>query len=348
MGAGYWGVLDLRDLDLPVVAAPMAGGPSTPALVAAVSEAGGLGFLAAGYKTAEQVAAEVAAVRAATSAPYGVNLFLVAPCEPDAAALAAYRHSLEPEADRLGVALGEPRWDDDHWRAKVEVVLDLRPDVVSFTFGCPDEGLLRRLAQAGVLTTVTVTSVAEARAAVARGAASLSVQGPDAGGHRGAWDLEAPPDPTPLPDLLRPVVAAVDVPVVAGGGVSDSGDVASLLEHGAVAAQAGTAYLLADEAGTNPLHRTALRDSELAATAVTRAFTGRWARGLANRFIAEHADAPAGYPQLHHLTAPVRSAAVAAGDSQVAHLWAGTGHAHASAAPAADITRSLTPDESRP
>ncbi len=321
----------------------MAGGGSTPALAAAVSAAGGLGFLAAGYKTADQLAVEIDAVRAATSAPYGVNLFVVAPFEPDPGTLDAYRRSLEPEAARLGVTLGEPRWDDDDWLAKLDLVLDARPDVVSFTFGCPEPEVLRALAGRDILSTVTVTTVAEAREAEARGAASLAVQGPEAGGHRGTWDLEADPDPAPLLDLLGAVVAAVEVPVAAGGGVADVAGVSAVLERGALAAQVGTAYLLADEAGTNPVHRVALTDPAFARTDTTRAYTGRWARGLANRFMAEHSDAPVGYPHLHHLTAPLRSAAVAAGDPQVAHLWSGTGHARARTGPAADITRSLTP-----
>jgi nitronate monooxygenase len=339
--ASLAGVLQLRDLASPVVGAPMAGGPSTPALAAAISAAGGLGFLAAGYKPADAVATEIDAVRASTSAPFGVNLFVVEPYQPDPAALAGYRRSLEAEAARLGADLGEPRWDDDHWQAKIDLMLDVRPDVVSFTFGCPGPDVLHRLAAHDVLTTVTVTSVAESRAAVARGAASLSVQGPDAGGHRATWEPEAGPDPTPLADLLAAVLAAVDVPVVAGGGVSDAAGVASIAALGAVAAQVGTAYLLAAEAGTNPVHRAALTDPAFQTTELTRAYTGRWARGLANRFMAEHADAPAGYPHLHHLTAPLRAAAVAAGDAQVAHLWAGTGCTEARTAPAAEITRSL-------
>lgn len=336
-------MLDLRDLALPVVGAPMAGGPSTPALAAAVSGAGGLGFLAAGYKTPDQVAADVAAVHAATPAPFGVNLFVVAPYQPSVRRLHAYCESLEPEAARLGVELGTPRWDDDHWDSKLEVVLDVRPDVVSFTFGCPRPEVLRRLAGRGVLSMVTVTSASEARRAVAEGAAVLSLQGPDAGGHRGTWDLEAEPDTRPLPDLLAEVATAVEVPVVAGGGVADAADVAELLGQGALAAQVGTAYLLADEAGTRDVHRQALGDPAFATTGLTRAYTGRWARGLANRFMAEHGDAPAGYPHLHHVTAPLRAAAAAAGDPQVAHLWAGTGHRHSRMAGAAGITRSLAP-----
>lgn len=321
----------------------MAGGASTPALAAAVTEAGGLGYVAAGYKTAAAVADDLAAVRAATSGPLALNVFIVERHEPIKEELDAYRAALVPEAKRLGATLGEPTWDDDGRRAKLELVLDERPDLVSFTFGCPEAEVLSRLADAGVHTAVTVTTADEAREAVVRGAQSLVVQGPDAGAHRGTWDLLAEPSTQPLPELVRDVRAAVDVPLVAGGAVMDAAGVEAVLGAGAVAALCGTAYLLADEAGTNPLHRKALTDPAFEVTELTRAYTGRWARGLANRFIAEHRDAPAAYPQLHHLTAPLRKAAVAAGDAQVAHLWAGTGHALARPGPAAEITRSLTP-----
>jgi nitronate monooxygenase len=135
--------------------------------------------------------------------------------------------------------------------------------------------------------------------------------------------------------------AAVDVPVVAGGGIHDASGLTSLLDRGAVAAQVGTAFLLATEAGTNPTHRAALQDVAMTDTALTRAYTGRWARGLANQFMTDHADAPAGYPHVHHLTSPLRKAAASAGDRQVAHLWAGGAHRFARVADAADITRSF-------
>jgi nitronate monooxygenase len=322
----------------------MAGGASTPALAAAVSRAGGLGFLAAGYKTADRVASELAAVRRVTPGPVGLNLFLVRPYELPAEALDAYRRSLEPEAERFGVELGEPRWDDDGWDAKLAAALDLRPDVVSFTFGCPEAEVLGRLADVGIHATVTVTTVSEARAAVQRGAGSLCVQGPEAGGHRGVWDPEAVPDDrVRLHDLVTAIASCVQVPVIAAGGLSDAAGVDAVLRRGAVAAQVGTALLLADEAGTHPVHRAALVDPTSTRTDTTRAFTGRWARGLSNRFMREHADAPAGYPHLHHLTAPVRAAALAAGDAQAAHLWAGTGYAGIRSAPAREVVRALTP-----
>lgn len=337
-------MFDLRDLTVPVVAAPMAGGGSTAALAAAVSAVGGLGVLAAGYKAADQVAAEIEATRRATSGPIGVNLFVVAPYDPPTGTIEAYRRTLEPEAARLGVALGEPAWDDDDWTAKLEVVLTLRPEVVSFTFGCPDADILRSLAQRGIHTAATVTTVLEARQAAGLGVHSLCVQGPEAGGHRGTWDLEAEPeDGVGLTDLVSAILPEVDLPVVAAGAISEPAAVEGLLRRGAAAVQVGTALLLADEAGTHPAHRAALADPAFTHTERTRAFTGRWARGLANRFVRDHADAPPGYPQIHHLTAPLRAAALAAGDTQTAHLWAGTGFRSVRSGPAQQIIETLAP-----
>ena len=337
-------MFDPRDLRVPVVGAPMAGGASSPALAAEVSEAGGLGYLAAGYKTADRVASEVADMRRATSGPVGLNLFVVEPYDPPADALDAYRRSLEPEAARLGVSLGDPRWDDDGWDEKLGAALDLRPDAVSFTFGCPEPAVFRRLRELEIHSTVTVTTVSEARGAVQRGADSLCVQGPEAGGHRGVWDPGAVPDDrVALGELLAAILSEVQVPVLAAGGLGDAAGVDAVVRRGAVAAQVGTALLLADEAGTHPVHRAALVDTAFTHTARTRAFTGRWARGLSNRFMREHADAPAGYPHVHHLTAPVRAAALATGDAQAAHLWAGTGYTGIRSAPARQIVRSLAP-----
>ena len=337
-------MFDHRDLEVPIVGAPMAGGASSPALAAAVSEAGGLGYLAAGYKTAEKVASEIADVRMATSGPVGLNLFVVEPFHPPPHVLDAYRRSLEPEAARLGVDLGAPTWDDDGWEAKLGAALDLRPDVVSFTFGCPKAEVFRRLTELRIHSTVTVTTVSEAREAVQRGADSLCVQGPGAGGHRGVWSPDGiPDDRIGIEDLVAAITSEVEVPVVAAGGLTDATQVHAVMRRGAVAAQVGTALLLADEAGTHPVHRAALGDGAFTHTDRTRAFTGRWARGLSNRFMREHADAPTGYSHLHHLTAPVRAAALATGDAQTAHLWAGTGYRHVRSAPARQIIRALTP-----
>ena len=334
-------MFDLRGLDRPIIGAPMAGGPSTPGLAAAVSNAGGLGFLAAGYRTPADLEAQMREVVALTAGPVGVNLFVPDSFEPDPEELEAYLEAIGTEAAALGAEVGDPQADDDAWQEKLAVVLDLKPAAVSFTFGCPDAAVLARFSGAGILPIVTVTTLAEAEYAAAAGARALAVQGPDAGGHRGSFDQNALPTDQPLEETLRAIRLAVSIPLAAGGGVSGPDDVERLRACGADAVQVGTALLLADEAGTSPLHRAALADGRFAGTTLTRAYTGRFARGLTNRFILEHQDAPAGYPHLHHATAPLRKAAVARGDTDVAHLWAGTGYAAVRPGPAAAIVESL-------
>ncbi|WP_299168162.1 nitronate monooxygenase [uncultured Arthrobacter sp.] len=334
-------MFDLRDLALPIIGAPMAGGPTTPELAAAVSNAGGLGFLAAGYRAPEDLEEQLRSVSTLTGGPVGVNLFVPDSFQPDAALLDAYAQSLRAEAASLEVEVGEPRNDDDGWDAKLAIVLAAKPAAVSFTFGCPDAAVLGRMAGAGILPMVTVTTPAEAAFAVAAGARALAVQGPNAGGHRGNFDQREAPTGQLLEETLAGIRASTDVPLAAGGGVSGPGDVVRLRDSGAEAVQVGTALLLSDEAGTNALHRSALSEGRFPRTSLTRAYTGRYARGLTNRFILEHQDAPAGYPHLHYMTAPLRKAAVAQGNADVAHLWAGTGFASARQGPAAEIIESL-------
>ncbi|WP_167857938.1 nitronate monooxygenase [Mycobacterium sp. DL99] len=320
------GTFDVRGLRHPVIVAPMAGGPSTPELAAAGSDAGGLGFLAAGYLTADALVERVTAARGLTTEPLGVNLFAPQPSAGTPEQIQAYAADLAGEAQRYGVELGAPRYDDDAWAAKLDVVFDLRPEVVSFTFGLPSEPEVARLRGAGITTVGTVTTLDEAWLAVHRGVDVLAVQGPGAGGHRGTFDPAASPASQSLDHLLADVLAAVDIPVVAAGGLINADDVAGVLAAGAAAVQLGTAFLLADEAGSSPVHRAALQSSEFTETVVTRAFSGRYARGLRNRFIIDHdGQAPLGYPEIHYLTSPVRKASVAAGDPQGTNVWAGTG-----------------------
>jgi nitronate monooxygenase len=334
---------DLRDLGVRIIVAPMAGGPSTPGLAAAGTNAGGLGFVPAGYLSAETFAERLAAARRLTSGPVGANLFVPQPSAGTPAAIEGYAAALAPEAERYGVQLGEPRFDDDAWASKLEVLLDLRPEVASFTFGLPSADECRRLRGAGITTMGTITTVAEARLAAEHGVDALVAQGPSAGGHRGTFDPAAQPEAEPLEELLAAVTAAVDIPVIAAGGLVTADDVRRVLEAGAVAAQLGTAFLLADEAGSSVVHRAALRDPQFTETVVTRAFSGRYARGLRNRFIDEHeAEAPFGYPEIHYLTSPLRAASVRAGDPHAVNVWAGTGFREANAAPVAEIIKSLT------
>jgi nitronate monooxygenase len=334
---------DLRDLAVRVIVAPMAGGPSTRELAAAGTNAGGLGFVPAGYLTPDAFAERLAAARRLTTGPVGANLFVPQPSAAAPASIERYAAALAAEAERYGVQLGDPRFDDDAWAAKLDVLLDLRPEVVSFTFGLPSADECQRLRSAGITTVGTVTTLSEAQTAAGLGVDALVVQGPSAGGHRGTFDPATQPAKEPLDQLLAAVTAAVDIPVIAAGGLVTADDVQRVLQVGAVAAQLGTAFLLADEAGSSPVHRAALRDPQFTETVVTRAFSGRYARGLRNRFIDEHeAEAPFGYPEVHYLTSPLRAASVRAGDPHAVNVWAGTGFREAKAAPVAEIMRRLT------
>jgi nitronate monooxygenase len=322
----------LASLAIPIVGAPLAGGVSTPALAAAVSDAGGLGFLASGYKTPEAMSEDLAAYRALTDAPFGVNVFLVTPTEADAAALDAFRAS-------LGEGAGEPRSDDDGRAEKIERLLADPVPVVSFTFGCPEPELVERFHAAGSEVWVTVTTVEEARAAAAAGADALVVQGHEAGGHRGSFTDDAPGD-VGLLALLQLIGAALpDLPLVATGGIATGRAVAAVLAAGAAAAQVGTALMRTPEAATPPVHRDALaRDGR---TAVTRAFTGRSARGIVNAFMRDHDDAPHAYPAVHHITAPLRGRAREQGDPESLHLWAGQAHELTEDRPAGELVQAL-------
>ncbi|MDV6979452.1 nitronate monooxygenase [Mycobacterium intracellulare] len=332
----------LAELGVRVLAAPMAGGPSTPALAAAVTNGGGLGFLAAGMLSAEDLAENILAARKLTSGALGVNLFV--PQQPVAISdqLAAYAAALVREAQRYGVALGESRHTDDEWDAKLDVVCDLRPEVVSFTFGVPSEEECRRLSSVGIFNLATVTSVREAVIALSCGVDALVAQGPDAGGHRATFDALAAPPQDRLDDLVAALVACCDCPVAASGGLATTRDVARVLDAGATAVQCGTAFLLAEEAGTNSVHRAALGDPQFTQTAVTRAFTGRYARALRNRFIEKHDyRAVFGFPEVAILTAPIQAAAVKLGDPHGVALWAGAAFQHTKTGSAADLVREL-------
>jgi nitronate monooxygenase len=319
----------------PIVLAPLAGGPSTPELAAAVSNAGGLGFLAAGYLAPDVFAERLRRTNELTTEPIGVNVFVLEDNGVDDDAVVAYARELEPEARARGVQLGEPRFDDDWLDEKLDVIVRARVEIVSTTFGCLAAETVARLQESGTRVWATVTAAHEARAARDAGVDALVVQGAEAGGHRGAWRDDG--EPTPLLELL----ASIDVglPLIATGGIADSDGVAAVLAAGAEAAQLGTAFLLCPAAGTSEPQRRALRNE--GETSFTRAFTGRSARGIVNRFMLEHPNAPSAYPHIHHLTAPLRTAARAVGDADGFNLWAGVNFARAEELPAAEIVARL-------
>lgn len=333
------------DLLSPVVVAPMAGGPSTPALVTAAGRAGAVGFLAGGYKTPEAVEQQVREVQA-SGLPYGLNIFVPLPPPADIEALERYRRLLQPEADRYGVDLPELRLrDDDHFAAKVELAVTHRVPLVSFTFGVPEASVVEALRAAGCSVLVTVTSADEAQRALTVGPDGLVAQAGSAGGHASTTRPGDYRGATCAPEVLAAVTAVADVPVVAAGGVASAEDVRPLIAAGAAAVQCGTAFLLADEAGTGATQRAALQSGEYRETVVTRAFTGQPARGLRNRFTDEYSTvAPLGYPAVHHLTAPVRAAAARVGDAGALNLWAGTGNAAVRPGPVADLLAGLLRD----
>jgi nitronate monooxygenase len=322
-------------MDVPIVGAPLAGGPSTPALAAAVCEAGGFGFVAAGYKSVADVAKDIAEVRATTQRPFGVNLFVPTRLEADEEAIAAYADVLAAESDRYGVALGATHWSDDEWEDKLEFVARERPAVVSFTFGCPDAQVVSWLRSCDIDVWCTVTTPGEAETAAAAGCDALVVQGAEAGGHQSSFS-DADIAPIGLLSLLQLVHRVTELPLIATGGIASGAGVAAALAACAVAAQIGSALMLTPEAGTSEAHRNAFAGD--APTALTRAFTGRRARGIVNRFMHDYdAAAPKGYPQVHYLTAPLRAAARAAGDAGGINLWAGQAYRLAQATPAAEL-----------
>jgi nitronate monooxygenase len=322
----------------PLVVAPMAGGPSTTELVIAAAGAGALGFLAGAYKTPQAMAAEISTVRAKTAEPFGVNLFVPGTPYPDARALTGYLGSLGDDGP-----LSEASWDDDGFEGKLAALVADPPPVISFTFGCPAAEVISALRAAGSVVVVTVTSPGEAAIAAAAGADALCVQGFEAGAHRGTFvNDDAPGRDLGLLSLLGQAAAVTGLPLIAAGGIMGPRQVRAVLAAGAVAAQCGTAFLRCPESGAHPLHKAALVDPRYTATALTRAFSGRPARGLVNRFMLDHADAPPAFPEINNATRPLRAAAAASGDTERMSLWAGQGYRSAVELPAGEIVERLS------
>ncbi|MET9776856.1 nitronate monooxygenase [Streptomyces sp. NPDC006367] len=344
----------------PIVQAPMAGGVSVPRLAAAVCEAGGLGFLAAGYKTADGMYEEIKQLRGLTARPFGVNLFMPQPKTPgagtgftgaadvasfNASAVGVYAHQLAGEAAWYETELGDPECGrDDGYDTKLAVLLDNPVPVVSFHFGVPGPEAVDALHRAGTFVLATATTAGEARAVERAGADAVIAQGVEAGGHQGTHRDCPETDGTGigLLSLVAQVREAVRLPVIAAGGIMRGSQIAAVLAAGASAAQLGTAFLATPESGAHALHKQALTDPLFVRTEMTRAFSGRPARGLVNRFLREHGPyAPAAYPEVHHLTAPLRKAAAKAGDAQGMALWAGQGHRMARELPAGQLVEVL-------
>lgn len=343
-----------------VILAPMAGGPTSTALILAVARAGGLPFVAGGNRTAEDLAAQIAEVRTGTPV-FGVNLFVPSRFDPssmpvDETALTEYLDQLGPVAERLGAVVGPPQAHDDHWVAKTALLLRDPVPIVSFTFGCPPDELVRGLHAVGSAVVVGVTSPDEARAATLAGADGLVVQSGQAGGHSTSWHPARFDATSTTRDLVRAIATAVTEAaepadasttaaptLIAAGGITTRAAAEAAIAAGAAAVQLGTAFLLADEAGTRAPHRAALLE-RTRATIMSRAFTGRPARMLTNEFSDRFdAAAPLAYPHVQSATADIRRASLDANSVEHTTAYAGTEYVDAQPGSAAEIVARITP-----
>jgi nitronate monooxygenase len=338
-------LLDLFGIELPIIQAPMAGA-TTPEMVIAVCEAGGLGSFPAAMFTPEGLRKALDAIRAGTRRPINVNCFCHTEPPDDPARQAAWRHRLAPFYAEAGldpkqpIALGGRAPFDD---AFCSVVEEYRPEVVSFHFGLPAKSLFDRVKRAGAKVISSATTVAEARFLDRHGVDAVIAMGAEAGGHRGTFLTDDMTTQVATLALVPQIVDAVRVPVIAAGGIVDRRGVEAALALGASAIQVGTAYLFTPEAKISAVYRKAL-DSADRATAITNLFTGRPARGIVNRLMSELgalSDLPPAFPTAAAALAPLRSAAEAAGRDDFSPLWAGVSFPLATPMSAAELTRTL-------
>jgi nitronate monooxygenase len=320
----------------------MAGGPTTPALVSAACGAGAFGVLAGAYTSPDALRDDIRSVRAATSTEFGVNLLLPQPYVVAGDQVEAALRLLRPYARELGVELVMPENVEEDVDVLLDVVLEERVGFFSFTFGVPPPERMAAFRDVGCVTCGTATTVAEARALVAADSDMVCVQAGEAGGHRGGWLDDPAREAVALVSLVPLIRDAVDVPVIAAGGIMDGRGIAAALSLGADAAQLGTAFLLTPEAGTSEPYRAAVRGAVETDTTLTRAFSGRAARGIRNRMADELAEAELPpYPVMNALTRPLRRAAAEAGRAEFLSLWAGHGVPAARTLAAADLVGCL-------
>ena len=315
----------------PVIQAPLAGGGDTPALVAAVGEAGALGFIGASYLTPPQIAAAAQAVRGLTKRPFGINLFAPAsPPAPPADASAALAR-VAPYFAELGLpAPAAPAAPADTFPALFEAALESGASVFSFTFGVLPSGAIEAIKTRGMFLMGTATNVEEALALERAGVDAVVAQGAEAGGHRGTFAGDTDAGLVGTIALVPQIADAVKVPVIASGGIMDGRGIAAALALGASGVQMGTAFLACDEAGIPEAYKQAILAARENDTRITRAFSGRAARGIVNRFMTEvehgaGADAILPFPLQNALTRPLRTAAAKAGRAEFLSLWAGQG-----------------------
>lgn len=339
-------LLDLCGIDVPIVQAPMAGAMDAE-LVIAACEGGALGSLPCAMLSPEKMREEVARIRARVTRPFNLNFFCHTPLPADPTRMAAWRERLAPEYAALGLDVHAPQTAANRApfdAAGCEVVLELKPRVVSFHFGLPERPLLDRVKAAGCIVLASATTVKEAAWLEAHGADAIIAQGAEAGGHRGMFLTDDPAAQPGTMALVPQVVDAVRVPVIAAGGIADARGIVAAFALGACGVQLGTAYLRCPEAKISPLFRAALARASDESTVLTNVFTGRLARGIRNKAIDTLGPIAAGAPAFPHAAtalAPLRAAAEKAGSGDFTSMWAGQAVHLAREVPAAELTRQL-------
>jgi nitronate monooxygenase len=340
----------LLGIEHPLICAPMAGGPSTPALAAEVSRAGGLGFLGCAYSPPEQILEWSKEIRRRTDRPFGINLFADVPGDPPVDP-GPMLELLRPIHAELGLPPPEaPTPAARILDAQIAAVVESGASVFSITFGLLTGPQLERLKHAGLVTMATANTVEEARRIDAAGYDAVVAQGSEAGGHRATFVGSFERGLVGTLALVPQAVDAVRVPVLAAGGIMDGRGWVAAEALGAAGVQLGTAFLAADECGTIPAYKDAVLAATDDGTTVTRAYSGRAARGLVTRFLTAVEERPGvilPYPLQNALTRPMRTAANRAGRAELMSLWAGQAARLARRAPAADIVRWLVADAAR-
>jgi len=348
------GLADLLGIRLPIVQAPMAG-VSTPALAAAVSNAGGLGSIAVGSADVEATRRLIRETRALTGRPFNLNLFCHRPPRRDPAREARWLETLAPRFRSFGAEpparLAEVYRTFVGDEAMLALLLEERPPVVSFHFGPPPRAAADALRAAGVRLLASATNLDEARALEAAGADAIVAQGYEAGGHRGVSDPDAPDDRLGTLALTRLLAARCQVPVIAAGGIMDGAGIAAALALGAGAAQLGTAFVGCPESSADAAYRAALASPAAAHTVMTRLISGRPARCLQNRFTELAAAVDEGtlpdYPLAYAAGKALATAARAAGETGFSAQWAGQGAPLARFLPAAELVAALEDERRR-
>jgi nitronate monooxygenase len=339
-------ILDLFGIEIPIIQAPMAGA-ATAQLVIATAEAGGLGSLPCALSSVEQIRETMAFVRVHTARPVNLNFFCHTPPEPDPARSLAWRARLARYYVECGLDAEAPlpftpvHAFDKHYCALIE---EAKPEVVSFHFGLPDPDLLKRVRATGARIISSATTVAEARWLAARGCDAIIAMGLEAGGHRGSFLSDDTSTQVGAIALIPQIADAVEVPVIAAGGIADARGIAAAFALGASAVQLGTAYLLCPEVQLSAVHRKALESVQDDSTALTNVLTGRPARAIVNRVIREmgpmNSSSPP-FPAAGGALAPLRAKTESSGSTDFTALWAGQAAALARSMPAGELTRQL-------